>query len=119
MLKIRKEQNDELAKAAVKRFEDWMVVHLQSTFPEQTKDMMEPDLRKMIQAGIDNAAKYDVTDEADVERYLECMVAYGPDFDTDSKTSWAGAILKNENLTGTEKMNQINDYELFMLAGNE
>lgn len=119
MLKIRKEQMDVMSDYMLIQFEDRMVLHLRSTFPEQTKDTIELDLRAMIEAGIEKADKYDVTDESDVERYLECMVLYGPNFDADSRTSWAGEILRDERLIGTEKMNKINDYELFMLAGNE
>jgi hypothetical protein len=44
-------------------------------------------------------------------------VRYGSDFDTDPETSWAGKILRDESFTGTENMNQINDYELFVLTG--
>jgi hypothetical protein len=119
MLRIRKAQMDALSKYMLKQFEDRMIVHLRSTFPEQTQNVPEPVLRATIRTGIDSAATYDVTDEADVQRYLGCVVLYGPDFDTNPKTGWAGQILCNKDLSGTEKMNQIDDYELFASAGNQ
>lgn len=118
MLVIRKEQMDVFGNYEIRKFEDRMVLHLRSSLPEETKSITERVLREMIHAGIDKAESYQVTDEVDVERFLECVVRYGRVFDTDPKTSWAGEILRDESFTGTEKMNQINDYELFVLIGN-
>ncbi len=106
-----------LSKYMVDQFVDDALVRLRTVFPEQTKDMPERELRHLIRTGIDRAESYDITDQVDVERFLECMVLHGSDFDTDSKTSWAGEILLDESFTGTEKMNLINDYELFVLTG--
>jgi hypothetical protein len=116
MLVMRKEQMDVFGNYEIKKFEDRMVLHLRSSLPEEAETITEEVLRQMIQTGIDKAESYQVTDEVDVERFLECMVRYGSDFDTDPKTSWAGEILRDEGFTGTEKMNQINDYELFVLT---
>jgi radical SAM superfamily enzyme with C-terminal helix-hairpin-helix motif len=116
MLKIRDEQMKVFEEASLRNFEDRMVIHFRSNLLEQTKNMSEQDLRELIKMGIDRAELYEVTDEVDVERFLECMVRYGSDFDTDPKTSWAGEILRDESFTGTEKMNQINDYELFVIT---
>ena len=93
-------------------------IHLRSNFLEQTKNLPEHVLREMIRSGINKAETYEVTDEVDVERFLECMVRYGEDFDNDPKTSWAGEILRDEGFNGREKMNRINDYELFVLLGD-
>jgi hypothetical protein len=115
MLVIREEQMEVLSKYMLKQFEDRMVIHLNQNFPDETKNISESDLRETISTSIDKAAKYDVTDETDVERYLEYAVRYDPDFDTNPNLPWATKILGDENLTGTEKMNQLDDYELFVL----
>lgn len=115
MLQIREEQLDLLSNYMLKRFEDRMIVHLRDNFPESTKEFSEAELRQMIRAGLDKANTYDVTDEVDVERYLEFMLDYGPDFDVSAKTSWAGEILKKPDLTGTEKILKLDEYELFEL----
>ena len=54
-----------------------------------------------------------VRDEADVERYLELTVRRGARFHVEEE--WAADILSNENLSGTQKMDRIDDYELFVL----
>jgi hypothetical protein len=118
MLKIREEQMKAFVQAVLLGYEDRMVIHLRSSFPEQTKTLPEHALREMIRTGMNKAEVYEVKDETDVERFLECMVRYGEDFDRDPQTSWAGEILRDEGFNGTEKMNQINDYELFVIAGD-
>ena len=117
MLTIRQAQMDALHDELLKQFEQRMVMHLRSTCPEETREIAESELRSTIRAGISSAANYEVMDEVDVRRYLECLVLYGPDFDTNSKTSWAGSILRDNELTGMEKMNQIDDYLLFECRG--
>lgn len=119
MLKIRKTQMDSLSEAMLKQFEDRMVIHLRSACPEQTHDIPEPELRVTIRQGIDSAAQYNITSEVDIRRYLECVVVYGPDFDTNPKTAWAGHILNNKQLSGTEKMNRVDEYALFDFAGKQ
>ena len=101
----------------IRKFEDRMVLHLRSSLPEETKSITERVLREMIHAGIDKAESYQVTDEVDVERFLQCVVRYGQVLIPIPK-HLAGEILRDERFTGTEKMNQINDYELFVLIGN-
>lgn len=119
MLQIRKTQMDSLSDAMLKQFEDRMVIHLRTACPEQTHEMPEPELRTTIHTGIKRAEKYDITSEFDIRRYLECVVVYGPDFDTNPKTAWAGPLLNNKQWSGTEKMNQVDEYALFDFARNQ
>ncbi len=117
MLIIRKEQMDIFGRYMLKQFEDRMVLHLRSAFPKQTKDKPEPDLRLIIQLGIEKAASYDVEGEDDVQRYLGYMVIYGPDFDRNRQTSWAGDILRIENLHGKLKMDRIDERHGLLMKG--
>lgn len=116
MLKIRKAQMDSLSEARLKQFEDRMVLHLRSACPEETRETAEPDLRNTIREGMKSAAQYEITSEVDISRYLECVVVYGLDFETNPKTAWAGRILNNKELSGTEKMNRVDEYALFDFA---
>jgi len=116
MLKIRQAQMDSLSEVMLGQFEDRMLRHLRAACPEETQDISEPELRSTIRAGMDSAAKYDITSEVDIRRYLECVVVYGQDFDTNPKTAWAGHILNNKTLSGTEKMNRVDEYALFDFA---
>ena len=46
-------------------------------------------------------------------------MVYGPNFDTNPKTAWASHILNNKELSGTEKMNRVDEYALFDFARNQ
>ena len=115
MVIVRREQIEVLSEYMHARFITRMLAHLKATFAVYTQGTSEPDLRRLILSTIDTAARYDITNEDDVQRYLERAVCYGADFDTNPKTSWAGQILQEKDLTGTEKMDRIDHYELFLL----
>lgn len=120
MLVIREEQMGAFRQYMLKQFEDRMVIHLNRNFPDEIKNIPELDLREIICICIDKAAKYDVTDETDVKRYLEYVVRYDSNFDINLNLPWTTKILSDKKLTGIEKMNQLDDYELFVLRlGNQ
>lgn len=100
MLKIRPEQNDELAKVALKRFEDKMVVHLNKFFPDHCKVLGEEGTREAIQYAIERSASYEIVSERDVCKYTDLMFAFGRDFDKDPKLPWASKILTDKDLKG-------------------
>jgi hypothetical protein len=110
MFIIRKEQMRVFDDYAYKQFVDDMVVHLRTHYSKQIAEMTETDLRQMIEEGIERAEKYDVVTVTDVERFLGCMVMLGQNFDNDPETAWAGDILRNENMSGTFKMDTIDEH---------
>ncbi|MBN2592658.1 MAG: hypothetical protein JXA81_04050 [Sedimentisphaerales bacterium] len=113
MLKIRKEQNDELAKVALKRFEDDMVIHIKKYFPKYYEIMGEPTVRKVIQYSIEKAETYGFTTERDVCLYINLVFLLGSNFDTDLQIPWAAATLKDETITDSViRINKI--YEIAM-----
>ena len=113
MLTIRREQMEALGRYSLDQFEAAMIRHLRTRFPAQTETRIDSDLREMIKNGIGRAAVYDITLENDVKRYLEYMVLYGPEFDQTPQTAWAGDILRADDLDGTEKIDRIDEAELF------
>jgi hypothetical protein len=113
MFKIRREQMDVLAQQSLDQFQAAMLRHLRARFPAQTAGRLDPELRAMVHEGIGRAAVYGITLETDVKRYLEWMVVHGPQFDRDPKTAWAGEILRSDDLNGTEKVDRIDEAELF------
>lgn len=115
MLIIRPEQVKVLKQYMVRQFENKMLVHLRKNFPNETKKLSEDKLRAFIQTGIKGAKGYNIELEQDVQSYLEMMIIYGTDFDTNSKTAWAGEILRTQDMDGTTKMNLLEDYELNLL----
>ena len=117
MLAIRPSQMQVFSQGMLGQFHDRMVAHLTRKYPEKTAAMPEPELRGFIQNGLEQAKNYQVKAEKDVRRYLECMMSHGAGFDRDPKCRWAGQILRRKKLTGTQKMDQISDYELFVFKG--
>lgn len=113
MVKIRKTQMKMLSEYTLRQFDHRMAVHLRTTFPKQTEDLPEAQLQVRIRTGVAQAAQYDVIIEDDVRRYLEYMTMYSVDFDTNPRSAWAGEILRMQNLSGGEKMDRIDEYDLF------
>jgi hypothetical protein len=87
MLTIRQAQFAVLSQLEVRKFEDWMLVHLKKFFPRQCAVAGDTRLREMVQHGIERAAGYGVTARRDVCKYVDLMIVFGRDFDTDSRTA--------------------------------
>ena len=115
-LVVRREQMQAFEQALLTTFVNRMAERLRSRFAAETAELPPADLDTMIRDGIAAAARHGVRDEADVARYLEFVVTYGPRFDVDEKTAWAGAILRRTDLSGTGKMNALDNHDLFGAA---
>src|SRR5262245_52446241 len=111
MFRIRKEQMDALARHLEESFALRMVRHLLDDFPVQVAalELQEKDLPPLVRRGMANAERYGVVYEEDVERYIECLVLLGPDFDQDPRYPWAAEILNKKELSGRAKMDQVAD----------
>lgn len=93
MLVINKSQMEALGQAARRRFEDRMVEHLGEFAPALARAAGEEHLRKAIHLGISRAGRYGLTHQGPVRLYLELMLLFGSDFDTDPQYTWAASIL--------------------------
>ena len=107
MLTIRTEQMGALSDYMLQAFKRRLAAHLRVTFPYETAEMDDPTLEGTIDAGMQRAREYDVRSEDDIRRFLECMFRYGPHFDTDPNTAWAGDILRRTDLGGSAKMDRV------------
>lgn len=117
MLVIRTSQMARFAQHGKERFETRMIAHLFSCFSGLSETLTESQLRDLVRWGVDRAEERGLTDETDVERYLEFMMLYGPDFDSHPEYAWAAEILADAELSGEEKMDKIQDRELFGFPG--
>lgn len=95
------------------QFVDATIIHLQTAYPEQTKEKSEPDLRKLVETGVEKSEPYGVVTETDVQRFLGCMLELGEDFDAAPETGWAGEILRDDSASGTLKMDRIEEQMIF------
>lgn len=98
MLVIRAEQMESFKKAALLSFEDQMVRHLAEFSPPLYKTVGEEQMRKVVQLGISQAAKYGFTYRGPVRLYLELMLLFGSYFDSDPQYPWAKEILSNKEV---------------------
>ncbi|MHC5060816.1 MAG: hypothetical protein ACYTFK_07010 [Planctomycetota bacterium] len=109
MLHIRKEQNDELAKVGLRRFEDDMVVHLRKFFADEYELLEEDGTRRAIQYALERAEEYGIVSERDVCVYTDVMFAFGRNFDSDPGFPWAVEILSDKSLkdSPSEKVDKL------------
>jgi hypothetical protein len=111
MLVIRHEQMKVLGDAMQRQFELRTLERLHRNFPKQLENRMDEELLTMIRRGISQAAGYGIVSQIDVTRYIEYMILYGPDFD--SQLTRVGEILRTPGLQSAEKMDRIDDYDQF------
>lgn len=109
MLVIRPEQMEVLRQYTRQRFISRMTGKLRAALHAKLEDTPDAELRDTIDAGIDSARARAITDEADVEGYLWYVARFGPEFGATAETRWAGEILEREDLSGSDKMERIED----------
>jgi hypothetical protein len=102
MLTIRQAQFAVLSQLEVRKFEDWMLVHLKKFFPKQCGALGDTQLRQTVQHGIKRAASYELTARRDVCKYIDLMIVFGRNFDTDRRYRWAGEILGKRRNPGVK-----------------
>src|SRR5438128_1655429 len=98
MLRIRPEQLETMRQSSLKAFEDYMVTHLRGFIPRLDQVLGEVGMRKVIRYGIEKAKTYGFTTRACVRFYIETILLFGAEFDTDPQYPWAKEILTNEKI---------------------
>jgi hypothetical protein len=93
MLTIRREQLTVFSEVEVRRFEDWTTAHLKKFFPKECAIAGDVRLRNNVQHGIARARAHGITAKRDVVKYIDLMMVFGRDFDTDKRLRWAADIL--------------------------
>lgn len=114
MLKIRKEQSDALSRSLVDRFVRQVVSHLEDDLKEYIDRLGIDDgnLEDFVRLGMEKSKNYGIVFEEDIERYIECMVVFGPDFDHNLKYPWAENILNDKEKDGEQKVEELSWFAL-------
>jgi hypothetical protein len=107
ILSIRPELLQTLEADVRERFARRLAAHLRQLFPDDLVRLDEPALLELVHAAIAKASSYGVVIEYDVARFAEYAVFYGRSFDADPMVDWAGEILRDPSISGTEKMERI------------
>lgn len=92
-LTMRPAQLAEFSRVEVQKFKSWMLVHLNKFFPRECQSAGETQLTETIQYGIKRAASYGITSRRDVCKFIDLMVVFGRNFDTETRSRWANEIL--------------------------
>jgi hypothetical protein len=82
-MKIRKEQIQSFDEVRLPDFVDEMVGHLKEFTPLHSQSLGEDGVRHLIGVSIARAKRHEVTHRAAVRFYLETVILFGIDFDTD------------------------------------
>jgi hypothetical protein len=102
MLTIRKEQFAVLAHLEARKFEKWMLVHLKRFFPTQCALFGDQRIKEMVRHAIQRAPIYGITSKRDVCKYIDVMIFFGREFDSDERSRWAGNILRRRGEPGVK-----------------
>ncbi|MCP3868897.1 MAG: hypothetical protein GY703_12530 [Gammaproteobacteria bacterium] len=114
MLKIRSTQMNVFDEAALRCFEDDMVVHSEEFSPRLCEVIGEAQLRVALRQAMKRADAYGFTNRGPIRLYIELMFLYGSHFDSDPQYPALGRILNlsGEQMLRAEQMyDQVLDYQ--------
>lgn len=96
MIRVQERQLSEVGhRLAAEHFEEAMIAHLRGFSPWQAEILGEAGMRAVIRLGVARAEAHRVTSADAVRFYLDLMLMFGSQFDTDPLVPWAGAILRD------------------------
>lgn len=119
MLVIRTEQFTALGKARKEQFIRQLLEHLRNHFADKllAPGVVPEGLEAMVRQGIAKAEKHGIENDTDLRAYLEFQAILGIDFEQGPGLSWAKAILEDKQLSGSSKIDEINQHLLFGPGG--
>jgi len=113
MLTIKKEQEKKFFDASFTSFENAMLSHVMTYYPNHYLMMKEPAIRQTIRVAFARAGKYGFDTQRNVCQYLNIMLILGSGFDQDPQYPWAEAMLKDTKVSDpTKKIDGISDKTL-------
>lgn len=104
---IRDEQMQSMADAQRREFEEGIVAHLDRAYPEKVWNIPVEELRERVHESVGKALSYGIEIEKDVSSYVDITFELGENFDADPEHEWAGEILRDDPLSGAEKIAKI------------
>jgi len=110
ILRIRKEQMNELIKYMSRQFKYQKLEHLKKFFPKEIKGWSEAECYEIISEGIHQAKGYGITIERDVSKFIDLMVRYGSDFAQNPLYPKACQILSESTTIPSRKIRRLLEY---------
>ncbi|MBX3635766.1 MAG: hypothetical protein KF683_10330 [Rubrivivax sp.] len=102
MLVIRSEQMRLLGLAELEVFKQDLARHLAGFAPELFALRGESVFRAVVDQGVSRAARYGFTHRGPLRFFVECMVAYGVEFDTDVQIQGLQDVLVRSHANGQQ-----------------
>lgn len=97
MLTISTEQMKVFEKASLRTFEDEMVLHSQEFSPKLCEVIGEKQLRVALRQAMKRADSYGFTLKGPIRLYIELILLFGSDFDTDPQFPAIAEILQSDD----------------------
>ncbi|HEX8242709.1 MAG TPA: hypothetical protein VF541_04425 [Longimicrobium sp.] len=98
MLIIRDEQLRAMQAGFDDEFVGRILPPLRERHPAEYAALGPERLRALAHAGLERGGGYGLTSEVNVFRFVELMLLFGADFDTDPALPWAAAVLGDPEL---------------------
>jgi hypothetical protein len=97
-MRIRAEQMEVFQEAARRTFEEEMVFHLGGFSPPLFQVLTANGMRQVVSTGILRATNLTLTLRGPIRLYLEMMLLFGSNFDSDPQYPWVPEILEDRHL---------------------
>ena len=94
---INPDQLKVFEQAAIQDFENMMILHIREFFPDHYESLGEENSCLLVQHGIKQAALYGFISKCDVCKFIDLMLCFGVEFDTDEQEAWAPKILSDSS----------------------
>ena len=107
MLIIRKEQMEALDAEMLESFFRRMVAHLRQLFPAETTDWDDARAREFAKAGVAKAKGFGFVAERDAARFVDLLLALGPDFPAADRFAPVRAILEARQRGASARMDAV------------
>tara|TARA_R110001592_G_scaffold60775_4_gene185011 strand:+ start:754 stop:1146 length:393 start_codon:yes stop_codon:yes gene_type:complete len=106
---IRRDQMKTFQAYMSKAFEDRMVLHIATHYPDAYAEHTQEGeddagARTLVNQAIVGAGRVGARKEGSIQQYLEIMLETSLDFERDEAMSWAHDILADETLAGTTRI---------------
>ncbi len=93
----------------MKAFEMEMVEHLFEFSPRHAQALGKERVLRLVRLGFDRAKRHGFTKRGPVRFFLEMIVMFGTDFDTDPQTQWAANILDDKALDQMARADRLHE----------
>jgi hypothetical protein len=105
-----------LEAARLNSFVHQLAKHLRLSFGDALKKESDEELLATARFCCDAAKPFGIELQDDVRRYAEFVVKYGHRMHEDQRHPWIGRVLTAHGLSGTDKMNTLDNLELQIAA---